>query len=300
MRKLILMVISMFAAAVFCLSVNAIQLESVSISDKLSFIGFSKYFAQDDHADIARIVSHQAKYASEHNLEKLQELYTEDYFNSDGFDRELFFKMVKETWDAYPNIAYTSQVKHINIDNEFALVEVFETAMGETKMSSDMLADKGLLYSESNTVYCLKKVGRSWRIFSDYVVNEKDSLRFGDAKNINMDISAPAIINAGKEYTASLNMNLPKDSLILAAISNDPIIYPPSDATAVFKNLKVDGVLERVLNANTKNNNEFAVASIGITKAKVNKLQHLDISLTGIAFLRTRVNVIPKRNAVVK
>lgn len=285
---------------VLALNVNPILANDNVFDEKLSLIGFDKLFALDDHSEISRVVNNQAKYASEHKLEKIKELYADDYFNSDGFNRDLFFKMVEETWDAYPNISYTVQIKNITIDNDFALVEVFETAMGETKTVSEILDEKGLLYSESTTVYCLKKQGRSWKIFSDYIISEKDSLRFGDTKNLTMDISAPAIISAKKDYTASLSINLPKDSIILASLNNDPIVYPNIESTAIFKNLKTGGVLERVLTSNSDNHNEFAIASIGVTKAKINKEKNIDLTLSGIAFLRSRVNVIPQRNVNAK
>jgi hypothetical protein len=69
-------------------------------------------------------------------------------------------------------------------------------------------------------------------------------------------------------------------------------------AEEVFRKLPDDGALERVFKSNDKNINEYAVASFGITKARIINQSELKILVTGLGFAMSRVNVIPKNEFI--
>lgn len=66
----------------------------------------------------------------------------------------------------------------------------------------------------------------------------------------------------------------------------------------MFKRLPEEQILERVFNANTDNINEYAVASVGITKSEKIDDELMKVYMNGLAFIITRVNVVPKNNFV--
>ena len=74
-------------------------------------------------------------------------------------------------------------------------------------------------------------------------------------------------------------------------MNNESITFPQLKSTEVFRGVKADGVRERILISNNDNKNENAVASIGIAKPSIKK-DNINISLLGMAFLSSRVNVI--------
>ena len=57
-------------------------------------------------------------------------------------------------------------------------------------------------------------------------------------------------------------------------------------------------ILERVFKSNGQNINEYAVASFGITKAEIKNGTELKIYVTGLGFVMSRVNVIPKNEFI--
>jgi len=215
-------------------------------------------------------------------------LYSEDYINSDGFDNKLFFKLIKGTWDTYPNIKYKFKVKSIDVTGDYATV-----AIEETSTATGIAPDNGTLTSFANNVYYLKRFPDGWKIVSDYILNEKTVLAYGAAKDSIIELSAPSQIFAGTEYTATLTVIPPENTLVIASIGKEKVTHPQKSAKEVFRKLPEDFILERLFIANTDNINEYVVASVGLTKADVKPDKKLSIKVSGLAYAMTRINVTP-------
>ncbi len=238
------------------------------------------------------------EYSSKYNLEGLKDLYADNYTNADGFSKEVYFKLVEKTWKSYPNIKYKLKLKNIEIAQNFAVVHVEENAIATTTAKNNDIKDIGTLDSFADSVYYLERIGGKWLIISDAVLFEQTNLKYGSARFASTSLSAPTQVKAGSQYTATLKITPPKDSFVVASIGRENITYPQSVAQEVFRKLPESNILERVFTANTKNINEYAVASYGITKAEIKNGKELKIYVTGLGFVMYRVNVIPKNNFV--
>ena len=226
--------------------------------------------------------------ANKYNFDKLVSFYSDNYVNSDGFDSKLYFKLIKSTWDTYSNIKYKFKIKNITINGDTATVEVEETSV-----ATNVSPDNGILTSFANNVYYLKKYNDGWKIVTDCIINERTVLAYGDAKNSLITLNAPNQILADTEYTASLVVIPPKNTLVIASIGKELVTYPQKTAKEVFRKVPDDCILERLFKSNTSNVNEYAVASIGLTKATVQPDKKLSIKVSGLAYAMTRVNVVP-------
>ena len=151
----------------------------------------------------------------------------------------------------------------------------------------------GVLKSEADSVYHLKKVDGKWKVTYDAVNAENTSMLYGEARDLDIKLTAPKEIEAGVEYTASLEFTPPENSVAIASIASDKVEYPQKQAKEVFRKLPDDNILERLFISNTDNVNEYVVASIGITKADISDLS-IKFSLTGFGYQITRVNVKQK------
>ncbi len=265
------------------------------INEKIASIGFGKMFSQDPKEQIAKLFESYQKASNRHNIDKIKSFYSTKYVNSDGFNYDIYFKLIKQTWEMYPDMTYTTVVKSIEANSDYAAVQTYETALGTAKIPSEYLDDKGSIESCSQVIYYLEKEGNSWKIVSDSPISEKTFLKYGSAKNIPFDISAPRVAGAGAEYTVTLESSAPKDSIILGSITNEKITYPTEKPKEVFRKLKEDGILERVVTANKDGFNENAVVSVGITKAEITEEQEMKLNVSGVAFLMSRVQVISKK-----
>lgn len=243
--------------------------------------------------EIKDVFTKQDEYTNNHELEKLSALYSEKFINSDGINKKVYFELIKDTWETYPDITYTTEIRDIRLDGNFAVVQTYETAFATTHEVSDAIDTYGTLNSIANTMYYLQKSGSQWIIFAEQVLDEKSQLKYGDARFVQMDLNAPKIVNAGEEYSASLNIQLEGDETAVASIDTQEIIHPIGKPDEVFRNLSNQNQLERIFKANTKNINEYVTASIGIAKAEPYDEQYSKVYVSGIAFLMTRVNVIP-------
>ena len=240
----------------------------------------------------------QDEYTNNHELDKLSSLYAKSFINADGFAKKIYFKLIKDTWETYPDIIYKTEIRDIRIDGVFATVQTYETALATTHEQSDTVDAYGELRSEANSLYYLQKFGNKWQITAEQVLDEKSQLKYGDARFIKMDLSAPKIVNAGDEYTASLDIDLLEGENAIASIENQEIIHPVGKPKETFRNITEQNELERVFKANVKNINEYATASVGIAKTEPYDENHSKVYVTGIAFLMTRVNVIPQNKFI--
>ncbi len=260
------------------------------------------FAAQTSEKAIQTLLENQIKFSNKYDFENISKLYASEFINADGFDRNVYFKLIKETWKSYPQITYGAQIKDITANERYAQAQVCETA------SAVILDPGGLgtaeLFSQANTIYHFEKTGDNWLITAEQLVDEKSFLRYGEARFIKMDLNAPALMEAGKPYTATLFIDAPQNSVVIASISRAAITYPQNKPEDVFRRMNEDNVLERMFTTNKDNLNEYAVASIGIAmppapqqknkrSAKANK------GSGGMAVIMTRVNVVPANKSAV-
>ncbi len=247
---------------------------------------------------IKEVFELQDKYTNSHNLDKLSELYSDNFTNSDGFGKKVYFELIKSTWETYSDIMYGTIIRDIQIDGDYATVQTFESALATTHEQSDTLDVFGELRSTANSIYYLQKFGNKWLITAEQILSEKSQLKYGDARFIKMDLKAPNMVNAKDEYTASLDLELGEDESAIASIENQEIIHPIGKPKEIFRQLGEQNELERIFKANNKNINEYATASIGIAKAVPYDETRSRVYVSGIAFLMTRVNVIPENKYI--
>ena len=248
--------------------------------------------------DVKRVIDQQTVYTNKYDLDGLSSLYAKEFINSDGFNKEVYFKLIKETWETYPDISYKTQINKIEVGENYATVYVDEVAVATSKETVEDLTVIGELYSTSKCVYYLEKQGSKWLISSEKVLDETSTLKYGDARYADIKLNVPKQIGAGKEYTASLNVVTPVDSVIIASISKENIVYPQTKSEDAFRKLTDDSVLERVFTSNKNNVNEYAVASVGITRAESVSDTQARIYMGGLAFIMTRINVIPENKFI--
>ncbi len=248
--------------------------------------------------DIKKVIDQQSVYTNKYDLKGLATLYANDFVNSDGFNKDVYFKLIEETWKTYPDITYKTEIKNIEFSDNYATVFTNEIAVATSKENIGDLTVIGELYSTSQCVYHLEKQGTKWLINSEKIIEETSTLKYGDARYINIELNAPKQIGANKDYTTTLKVDAPKDSVVIASINKENIVYPQTKSDEAFRKMPDDNILERVFLSNKDNVNEYAVASIGITRAENYTNNQIRIYMGGLAFIMTRINVIPENKFI--
>lgn len=262
-------------------------IKKVSLRDKLK---------RTPEAQIRSFFKKYNRYSSKNNIEKLKELYSDDYINNDGFNKETVFKMMEMASGAYKDVSYITNIESIKVDGNYAVVKAYEVAKGETVKSIEKLKDTGSISSEIYYTDYLKKEGNKWKITASEITSEKVELKYGEAKNMIVDVSSPLAVPAGSEYEVSMKAQTPDGVFVVGSIVNEPIVFPQVQAKDVFRSIKSER-LARLLTANKDRNNEYATISIAITRAQVEP-PSVVISMTGMAFVMRRINVLSVNNNV--
>lgn len=256
---------------------------------------FHLNIGRSDSKEIKHLLTSQVKYANKTDFDKFIATYDKSYVNSDGFDLSTYSELVKDTWKTFNNIEYGIKIKNIEIEHDTAVAELEETSYASIPMSKKL---DGVLRSKADSVYYLKKKDGKWVVTSDSVISETTSMMYGDARFLDVKLSAPNQISASTEYTATLEFDPPDDTIAIASIAMDKVEYPQKQTKEVFRRLPDDNILERLFISNSDNVNEYIVASIGLTKADIQDLS-IKLSLTGFGYQITRVNVVPKNKFIV-
>jgi len=248
-------------------------------------------------SQIKALFGEMIKQANKHCLTGLQSVYSKDFVSSDGFNYDTYMKMVEETWKTYPDITYSTQINNIEFTDNYARVSVTEKAVSAPKERIGDFETVGELYSVSECIYHLQKHGEIWLIESENVLGETSTLKYGGARYVNIELDAPKQIGAGKYYTATLKIDVPQRMNAAASISREKIVYPQTKAEDNFRRVSNENILERVFVSNKDNVNEYAMASVGLAQAE-KQGDDIKVYMNGLAFIMTRVNVIPENKFV--
>lgn len=252
----------------------------------------------DAQKEIKELFDRQTDMTNKYDYEGLYQIYSDDFINNDGYDKKVYFKLIKETWETYPDITYQTKIKDIKVYSDYATVQTEETAYATTTEDSEVISARGELQAYANCVYHLKKINNRWLISGENILEEKSTLKYGDARFIKMELSAPSFINAGEDYTSELKIDLPKEDIVIASINREKIIQPASKSEDAFRRLPEDQILERMFISNKDNVNEYNIASVGVTRAEPIDNTKVRVYMSGLAFVMTRVNVIPENHFI--
>jgi len=251
---------------------------------------------KSSESEIKALLKQHNKIMQKHKYKEIKTFYDENYKSSDGFTLDDLTTMLQKAHENYGDIKYKTKINNITAFDNWALVQMSDKSIAkiypdEKKKNKDKM---GVLEGTSSYVVYLKNTDKGWKIIYDEVLAEETSLKYGIANKINMDLITPAFVHNGEEYDLSLKMNKPDDIIALASISREEISYPPVDAQEKFRKMPSEGELERLVKANNKNLDEYAIASVGFTRVSFNEKEaKARIEVLGMAYIMKRVNNEP-------
>jgi len=236
------------------------------------------------------------QFANKHDLTGLKTLYSDNYINSDGFNKELYFKSVEETWEQCKDLTYGSKILSLEINGNNASVSMEENAVGTVYDKYDSLSVTGEIHAKSTSIYHLVKLNGKWLISGETMLSDESALLYGDARYMNIELVAPTQVSSGETYTVTVTADADENTVIVGSIEHDPVVYPSEIPNGPLRTMPKTHILERFIKANTNNINEYAVTSLAISKAVANKINGTKVYMAGIACLMKRINVVPKNN----
>ena len=255
-----------------------------------------KQYTQRAEKDIKNLLMKQVELSNKNDIKALENFYAEDYRNSDAFDKTTTFALIKDNYKIYPDLKVSLKINNIEVNGKYAVADVYEYA-SKNNIKRDDIDYKGKLKAEGRTLYYLENRNGKWLITSEQSIYEKNSVTFGEADYADVKLITPMIVSAGEQYSAELKINnLPGTAVVMGSITTTPATYPipeeddTNDPYRVFE----DTSLERIFFANRDNINEYVAGTLGITRSKPVPNGDIKLYMSGLAFLMTKVNVIPE------
>lgn len=265
--------------------------DDISVDEKIASVGFGKFFVSDSQKEIENVFKKVDTYTEKKDLKRLRRYFSDDFINNDGYDIDAYMKSLKNSFTTYENNKVHTEIKNITVSDDFAVAHVVENGEAETVKIESGIEGKGLVLVRTDIFYYLKREGREWKISSATVMDENCSILFGAAKNVFFSLNVPTQVKSGSQYTASLSYAPLKDIFYMASITSEPILSSPPYSGEAFKNVKHDGILERIMTANTDGYNEYVISYVGMSKVNRVAEQKIGLQLVGTAFIVRRVNV---------
>ena len=282
-------------ASIFAMSAPATQ--AAIISDR-SYRASVRKEQKNDIKQIKALFKKHVLLANKHDIDGLNFLYSDNYVNNDGFDKKTYFKSIEATWESCKDLTYTTEILSIEINGDHANVYVNETASGTLVEKIEDFSIAGEIHSKAKGIYHLDSINGNWYISGETALSDESSLVYGDARYMNIEIQAPAQVNSGENYTASLKVEADSNILITASITSDPVVFPTKTPQNDLRLLPETQILERIIKANTDNINEYVIASMAISRVKPVDIENYKIYMSGLACVMKRVNVVPKNNFI--
>lgn len=292
--KKILLILTLVILAINCMNATV----QASLVSTRSYRQEQNKINKAETKQIKKLFALHSQFANKHDITGLKTLYYDNYINSDGFNKEAYFKSIEETWDECKDLAYTTKIRSIDINGNNASVTVDESAIGTIYDKLDTLSINGEIHAKSASIYQLVKINDKWFISGEIMLTDESSLLYGDARFMNIELIAPNQVGAGEEYTITAKADADKNTVIVGSIEHDPVVYPSKIPEGPLRTMPKTNILERFIKANTDNINEYAVVSLAISKAVSDSFNGTKIYVAGVACLMKRVNVIPKNNFV--
>lgn len=273
-----------------------------NIDAQASLVSTGKYRAEQNKIykselkqikDLFRV---HEEFANKHDLTGLKTLYSDNYINSDGFNKDIYFKSVEDTWEQCKDLTYNSKITSVEINGNNADVSMEETAIGTVFDKVDRLSITGEIHAKSKSIYHLEKKAGKWFIKGETMLSDESSLLYGDARFMNIELIAPSQVGSGETYTTIVTADADDNTVIVGSLEHDPVIYPDKTPNGPLRTMTKTHTLERFIKANTDNINEYAVASLAISKSSTDKFGGTKVYMAGVACLMKRINVVPKNN----
>lgn len=289
---------------IFTLLITSLLVPQVLLTSEASLISDRSYrieqrkIEKENIKQIKELLYKHNKYANAHDIKNLSPLYSDKYINNDGFNKEVYFKSIETTWEACKDITYSTKILLIDVDGDYANVQVEETANGTLVETIDSTPILGEIHSVSTGIYHLEKINDKWYITSETALTDDSSLLYGDARFMNIELQAPTLVSSGDTYTSTLKVDADSNTFIIGAIDHDLVVYPTKPPKSELRALPQSQTLERLITANKQNLNEYTIASLAISKVKKVSNDNIQIYMAGLACIMKRINVVPKNNYI--
>ncbi len=234
--------------------------------------------------------------SNRHSIDDLLRHFSPNFISGDNFTLPQLKQQILDTWKAYDQIKYTSQILEIRVQGDWATIETLDQAEAVAPPDKSFMDQTpGKMFSQSRNQLFVKRSGNVWEVKSDQTLWEQAVIRYGIGEEVDITLSVPEQVKSGDSYSANVMATIPEGTFLIGTITNEPITFPHSKPDDTFRTMDADNYeLQRVLKANAENRNEIVSATLGMTNISQRMSQERpSLSVNGLITIVKRVNVVP-------
>ncbi|MDB9512494.1 nuclear transport factor 2 family protein [Kamptonema animale CS-326] len=158
-------------------------------------------------AELTKLLSEIDAAANSRNVKALMKFYSQNFTNSDGLNRQSMEKAIKQFWQSYSTLKYTTELKSWKAEGNAFIAETETTITGTQKIENREMKLKSTIRSQQRF--------EEKRIVKQEILAERNQLTSGEnPPTIQMNL--PEQVNVGQEYNF--------DAIVQEPLGNDILI----------------------------------------------------------------------------
>ncbi|QHU99748.1 hypothetical protein [Synechocystis sp. CACIAM 05] len=182
--------------------------------------------------------------ANQHNTDRLGEIYSPEFSNSDGLTFAQMETTLQQLWETYGNLTYSTELKNWKQDGQAVVVETLTTIQGERPWLGRTAQLNGEITSRQTFVQD--------KLVRQEVLTEKMTLTAGDNPP-EVDVNLPQQVQAGQQFDFDVILRQPIGDDLLAGTAFSQKINPDNyiDPSQVkLELLQAGGLFKRAIAGN--------------------------------------------------
>ena len=280
-------------------SEDTMQEAAAECTDGVCNINAKQIADEQQKKEIKVFFKDYEKAYNSHNVKKILAFHDADYINSDGLNQIQYSKLLQRTFDNFPDIKTKIEILDITTNTKYVIVYLAEKKNATTKSASKITNDNGLFISEEKKIVYLEEFNGIWKIYSDNIIEEASVTSYGIGKDVSAELIVPQKVLSDNDYSAAVFVFPPEGYSAMASINNGQLSEDYAHKSNGYRSVnRKTGLLERMFKANSENNNEYVIASVGFSKVSSSMFKDSALDLKGMIMLMKRVNIIPNTKNV--
>ena len=151
--------------------------------------------------------------ANDKDLAQLIDFYSADFTNTDGLTTDSLAKALKQVWQNYPRIKYTTTIESWTREGDQLIAETTTTIRG-VQNNQDRVV-------RLNSVISSRQYFREQKIVRQEILAERSQITSGDNPP-KVEVVAPKTVKTGEKYNFDLIVDEPlEDKVLLGAIQEE-------------------------------------------------------------------------------
>ena len=163
--------------------------------------------------ELTNIVEEIEAAANDRDLKRLASYYSDDFTNNDGLTKQTLTKALKQMWQRYPQLQYTTEIESWSSEDG--------RLVADTKTTIEGMQNGGGRKAQLSAIVKSRQYFEGEKLVSQKILAEQSQLISG-SNPPTVEIFAPEMVKVGEKYSFDLIVDEPLgDRIMLGAVKEE-------------------------------------------------------------------------------